>query len=919
MSEELLGDLRAVVPPQQVISSPLERIALASDASFYRLVPQAIVRPASIEEVRGLFEIGRRRGVPMTFRAAGTSLSGQAITDGVLIDISRHWRHLAVEQGGATVRVQPGVIGGTVNRVLARFGRRLGPDPASINACMMGGILANNSSGMCCGVRDNAYHTMASMTLVLADGGVWDSARDDDAFAATALGTAITVLRDEVRADPALVERIRRKYAIKNTTGYGLNAFLDHDAPLQILARLMIGSEGTLGFIAEAVLRTVPDPPLRLTGLFVFGSVTEACDALPTLSAAGAAALELMDRASLAAVVDQPGIPAAVRGLPPGATALLVEFQATDAEALAMFGDALRQAGAGMALLTPPLMAEDAESREALWRIRKGLYPSVGATRESGTTVIIEDFAVPPGHLGPAVEDLQTLFARHGYRGIVFGHARDGNLHFVITQSFNDDVAVSQYAAFMEDVVEMVTRHGGSLKAEHGTGRNMAPFVEREWGTAATTVMRTLKRILDPVGFLNPGVIVTDDARAHLRHLKDCPKVDPRVDRCIECGFCEPHCPSRDLTMTPRQRIVALREVARGTALGAAVWDTFAYPGIETCAADGMCATACPVSIDTGTMMKALRTHSPLQHEVSRLVARRYVWVERLGRGALRIGHGLRRWLGVAFINALIGVARKGSGAALPYWRDPMPRPAGRLPSSVRVAVAGAPQYLYFPSCISRIMGPDRAGEAAVPALLTRLAQRAGVGLECIDDAPGLCCGMPFASKGYLHAAEDALTRVLGRLSGDSRTVVVDNSSCSLHLYERCSEKGIRILDSVAFAHDVLLPRLRLSARDETVAVHPVCAVVKLGLGPKLLAVARAAAVRAEIPPGAGCCGTAGDRGLMYPELTAAATRAEKSALDDGAYSRFCASNRTCEMGLSQATGRSFGSFLQLLADAAGC
>ena len=235
--------------------------------------------------------------------------------------------------------------------------------------------------------------------------------------------------------------------------------------------------------------------------------------------------------------------------------------------------------------------------------------------RQSGTTVIIEDVAFPVEVLADATYDLNRLFVKHEYsNGIIFGHAKDGNLHFVITQGFNNQAAIDQYSRFIDDLVELVVhRYDGALKAEHGTGRNMAPFVETEWGSDAYQIMRQLKQLADPDNLLNPGVIINADRKAHLADLKRIPSVEPEIDKCIECGYCEPKCPSRDLTLTPRQRIVVRREMARQQeAGGSPLWNAldreFPYMALDTCAVDGLCATACPVNIDTGTLVKRFRS-----------------------------------------------------------------------------------------------------------------------------------------------------------------------------------------------------------------------------------------------------------------------------------------------------------------------
>ncbi|HMM34781.1 MAG TPA: FAD-binding and (Fe-S)-binding domain-containing protein, partial [Thermoanaerobaculia bacterium] len=622
-SSPAAGGLRAalerIAAPERVLDRPIDRIAFASDASFYRLIPKAVVLTKSVDEVAELFRLARETKVPVTLRAAGTSLSGQAVTDGILAEVARHWRTVRVEEGGRRFRTQPGVIGASVNAALRPYGAKMGPDPASINTCTMGGILSNNSSGMCCGVTQNAYHTLESLTFLLPSGTRIDTAAPDaDArfrAAEPALWQGLLDLKATLEADPALVARIRSKYRMKNTTGYSLNAFLDFEKPVEIFRNLLVGAEGTLAFIAEAVLSTVPDLPVRYTGLLLFPSMHAACAAIVPLRDSGAKALELLDRASLRSVETQPGVPPSIRTLPEGAAALLVEYQA-GAEAERTGLEAVASAAvAPLALLEPARFTHDATEQALLWKVRQGTFPSVGAARKSGTTVLIEDVAFPIEHLADAAVDLTRLFAKHGYpEAILFGHAKDGNLHFVITQSFNDPAAVEKYARLIDDVVELVVkRYDGALKAEHGTGRNMAPFVETEWGPEAYAVMKRLKALCDPEGILNPGVLLNADPLCHLKDVKPMPTVEDEVDKCIECGYCEPKCPSRELTLTPRQRIVLRREMTRLEAEGtnapllAALEAEFPYAAVDTCAVDGLCATACPVSIDTGQLTKRLR------------------------------------------------------------------------------------------------------------------------------------------------------------------------------------------------------------------------------------------------------------------------------------------------------------------------
>ena len=909
---ELRDDLCRIIDPQRVLTRRIDRVAFANDASVYRIVPRAVVLPATIDEIQDLFRFSRSHRIPLTFRAAGTSLSGQAVTDGILAVVSRHWGELRVEEDGKRVRVQPGIVGGVVNQHLQPFGTKIGPDPASIGACMMGGILANNSSGMCCGVTQNAYHTLHSIRFVLPGGLVVDTA-DPDADARLAheapeLAEGLLGLRHRIESNPALRDRIRNKYRMKNTNGYSLNAFIDFERPIDILGHLMIGSEGTLGFIAEAVLDTVPDYPLKYTGMLYFEDVPSACSAIAALRDSGARALELMDRASLRSIAGQPGVPAEIRDLPSAAAALLVEYQCTTEGELEGCKRDCRGVLPSLPLLHPPDFTTDAQRQAALWRVRKGLIPTVGAMRRRGTSFILEDVVFPIPRLAEGVSDLQMLFERFGYDdAIVFGHAKDGNLHFVLIQAFDDPDEVARYDRFMHALADVVVgRYDGALKAEHGTGRNMAPFVGAEWGPEAYAIMVELKRLVDPEGLLNPGVILNDDARAHVRHLKELATVEEEVDQCIECGFCERLCPSRELTMTPRQRIVVRREMARlreleprGAALAELEAD-FPYDALDTCAVDGMCAIACPVDIDTGELVKRLRfeSHSSVAEELAAITAERFSWVEPVARLGLRLGGLLRRDL---------------------------PSPA--RPSLPRLSRAHA-HAVYFPSCVSRVVGPDRGSgpAASIVECVTRVAERAGCPVWIPDDATGTCCGMPFSSKGFRRAHVVAANRAIERFWSWSNEgalpVVIDTSPCALTLKRVRPSLGdvnrrrfdrLEILDGIEFAFRLLDGGLTPLARKDSVVLHPVCSVHKMELVEAFEAVARKCATSVTLPVGAGCCGFAGDRGFTFPELTAAATRAEAAEVKGVEFSGYYSSSRTCEIGLSRATGKPYQSFWTLL------
>jgi D-lactate dehydrogenase len=944
---ELRDELAAILSPTRVLTRPIERIAFANDASFYRLIPQAVVQPDSMDEIGTLFSFSHKHGIPLTFRAAGTSLSGQSITDGILVDISKHWRQIQVEDGGARLRVQPGVIGAYANAILRPYQQRIGPDPASIDACMLGGIIANNSSGMCCGVQENAYHTLDSLTFVLPNGLILDTSAPDAERTLRGelpeIWQGLLDLQTRLLADEKLRERVHLRYQTKNTNGYSLNAFLDYDNPLDMIAHLMIGSEGTLGYIAEVVLKTLPDYPFKFTGMLYFPTVQDAANAILPLRDSGARALEIMDRAALRSVEHLPGAPSLLAQLPDSTAALLVEYQDNHLDRFDDFIRASKSACSKLRLLSEPLFTQDVDEQAALWKLRKGMFPSIGATRQQGTSVIIEDVTFPLPRLAEAIDDLHDLFKKHGYtEAIIFGHAKDGNLHFVIAQSFNTPAEIERYDQFTIDIVELVTdKYDGALKAEHGTGRNMAPFVESEWGTTAFSIMSDLKSLLDPSGLLNPGVIINPNPRAHVADLKTLPVIEPEVDRCIECGFCEPNCPSRRLTLTPRQRIVIRREVARqrlsvldhaspaDSATLASLIADYKYAGVDTCAVDGLCATSCPVTINTGDLIKHLRTDdiSSREKQVALTLSKHFKTVEQVVRQGSQLGHLAEKVVGMPRILAVTHLVERFTGRNLPKWNLAILHPTKRIPKTHK---EGA-EYIYFPSCISRTIGTP-SDDAKAPSLIETfltLADRAGVKVWIPPDAAGHCCGMPFGSKGYTTANQDMLHRTIVSFwdwsEGGRLPVVMDTSSCAYTLRscaddlspsDRKKWQRLTILDSLEFAHDILLPRLEVHPLPMEVVLHPNCAARKLNLTGKFVAISKASAASTTVPYSLDCCGFAGDRGLLFPELTASATSLESAEVNAHTYDGYYSSNLTCEMGMAAATGKTYRSILYLLEQA---
>ena len=925
------NDIITAIPAARILCDPLRTLAYGTDASFYRLVPKIVVKAENEQEVIAVLRASDRHAVPVTFRAAGTSLSGQAVTDSVLMVAGDRWKHHEILEHGGKIKLQPGVIGGHANAYLSTYGRKIGPDPASINAAMIGGIVANNASGMCCGTSENSYKTLASLRILFHDGTLLDTADPQSraGFQKThaALLERIAALGREVRQNTTLADRIRHKFKIKNTTGYSLNALVDYEDPFDIIAHLMVGSEGTLGFISEVVYHTVVEHPHKASALVIFPDIRVACEATTKLKQQPVAAVELMDRAALRSVENKAGMPHYLKTLSASAAALLVETRAPNASELQSNIDTVSRSLADFPMEKPLAFTAQPDEFTVLWNIRKGLFPAIGAVRETGTTVIIEDVAFPIERLAEATVELRALMSRFAYdEAIIFGHALEGNLHFVFTQDFSTPEEVSRYRDFMHEVsVMVVERYDGSLKAEHGTGRNMAPYVEMEWGREAYELMQTIKQILDPRHLLNPGVILNDNPNVHVENLKPLPAAHGIVDKCIECGFCEAVCPSKNLTLTPRQRIAVQREISRLGSLGrnaarmAALVDAYRYQGDQTCATDGLCETACPVEINTGELTKELRRlamENTLHEKEAFWVARHFGFIAGATRIGLSVLDRMHALAGTSRLSAWAVKVRQAFKNRLPLWNPYMPRAAVAGRRGL-VNPRGERQVVYFPSCIARTMGPAKGDpdQASLPVVTQNVLAQAGFQVIYPDNMERLCCGMPFASKGLPRVGREKALELEQALLDASRMgaypILCDTSPCLYHMRSTLDHR-LKLYEPIEFIHTFLLNRLIIDPLPDTIAIHTTCSSQKMGLAPMLHAIAQKCAAKVVIPENVGCCGFAGDRGFTYPELNASALENLAEAVADKCSAGY-SNSRTCEIGLSLHSGIYYKSIFYLL------
>lgn len=922
-----LDDILKFMPRDRVYTDELRTLAWGTDASFYRLIPKIVAVTANEEEVVKLLKAATQHEIPVTFRAAGTSLSGQAITDSVLIVAARRWQNYKVGENAETITLQPGVVGDRVNQILAPYGKMFGPDPASKRSAMVGGIIINNASGMNCGTHANSDSILVSARIILADGTLLDTADKEsrESFKKThkALVDEITAIRDAIRADEELTRRIRYKYSIKNVTGLNLLPFTVYDDPFDIIAHCIVGSEGTLAFLAEATLRTSHLYKKTASAMLYFDSIAEASRCVVALKkGAPVFSCEMLDKKSLEAVQDPTGT---------GLTALLLDTKADSDEKLQSNIDTINDVISQFKLFKPAHFSTDPEETGRWWGLRSGIFPSVGATRPAGTTAVIEDIAFHINDLPQATVDLENLLKECGYDdACIYGHALEGNYHFIIPLSLGSQAEIDKYRHLMEQIEKLVVdRYDGSLKAEHGVGRNMAPFVRKEWGEKAYSFMCRIKDAFDPMNILNRGAVFNDDEECFIKELKPLPVTSPIIDKCIECGFCEPNCVSAGLTLSSRQRIVAIREMARLHVMGGTanierahrLHKLFDYLGNDTCAGDGLCSTSCPMKINTGDLIHAYREH--MMPEGSAGYRMGVIAAERLSA----ISKGLRLALGTADVvhrvigdSAVNAIGRGMHKLGMPLWTSALPTSYSPKEAVKRIAEENRSErkVVYFPSCINRTMGVTREkGKDIAPLVDTmiNLCEKAGYSVIFPEGMEHLCCGMIWESKGMPEVADEMTAKLEAALAKASENgkypVMCDQSPCLHRMRQHI--KSMELYEPAEFISKFLASHLEFTPTDEPVAVHVTCSSRHMGLAPVIIDLARRCSTNVTVPAEVGCCGFAGDKGFTVPELNRWVLRKLRPALQAAGVTAGYSNSRTCEIGLTANSGVSYKSIAYLV------
>jgi len=930
----LLKELKKLLPANRLFHDDLRTFAYGTDASFYRLVPKIVVKVQSEDEVIFVIKKCNQFNIPITFRASGTSLSGQAISDSLLMVADRSWNQIKINEDATKITTQPAVLGGRANLELNKFNKKIGPDPASINAATVTGIAANNASGMTSGVIHNCYNTVADMRVVFANGSILNTAdeKDREKFIEENRELVVELLSiaGDINKDSSLLERVVKKYSIKNTTGYSVNSFVDFQDPIEIIKHLMIGSEGTLGFISQITLKTIPSLPNKATSLILFPDVKTACSAIPVLKKLPVDAAEIMDRASLRAVENKKGLPGYLKDLDKNVSALLIETSAINSDHLSLNIDKIESALTEIETVKSIEFTDDPTKYLKLWNVRKGLFPSVSKARPSGTTVVIEDVNFDTSKLANAVTDLQKLFDKHNYEDtIIWGHALSGNIHFVFAQDFNREFEIKRYQKLMNEVVLLVIeKYDGSLKAEHGTGRNMAPFVKYEWGSKIYELMCRTKKAFDPTGILNPGVLINDDEDIYIKNLKPTPIVNEIIDKCIDCGFCENNCPSKNLTLTPRQRISVWREIHTiernkiSNPQLSKLKKSYTYFGEETCATDGLCELSCPVDIDTGKLVKEIRSRniSVYANFLGNFIRKKFSFITSSLKLILNIIFVVRKLLGDKIFGFIAKLFRSVTRGIIPQWNKYLPK-GNKSKFKNDIIDEEEQAVVYFPSCISRSMGIYSKSKYTddQTSVMKRLFNKAGYKVIYPNNLKSLCCGMPFSSKGFIIQGDQKANELLDELNLVSNKgkipIVFDTSPCvkTFNSYLKKNNIELKVFDSVEFIADEIIDKLEIIKKNDKIAIHSTCSSTKMELTDKLIKIANDCVEEVFVPEEINCCGFAGDRGFSLPELNESALKNLNAIIKENNCSSGYSTSRTCEIGLSANSGIEYNSIIYLV------
>ncbi len=857
------------------------RSAYSADASLYRVEPIAVARPRSVAEIAGIVQVCRELEVPITARGGGTSIAGNAVGTGVVIDYGRHLnRVLSIDPESRTAVVEPGVVHAALQARVRALGLRYGPDPSSHTRCTVGGMVGNNA----CGTRALGYgrtsDNLAGVTMVLADGAEVSVTREMSRAEVGALHPAWAAACAAVDRSLGVARTEFGRFS-RQVSGYAL----EHLLPERFSAPAFVaGSEGTLGLLTSATVDLVPDPPATVLVVLGFESIGAAGDAVPSVLEWSPRACEGLDRRIVDVVRARFG-PSAVPDLPAGAAWLFVELAGESAAEVVSRGRELALASGG-----PTLLVTDPAAALALWRIREDGAGLSGTTpRGLPAHAGWEDAAVPPSRLGEYLRRLDELLGAHGFSGLPYGHFGDGCLHIRIDVPLE---SAAPYRAFVEAAADLVVSYGGSLSGEHGDGRARSELLARMYSPAALALMSSVKHAFDPTDLLNPGVLVDPaplDADLRLQSADRSGLAGAL--RCTGVGRCRADhsgpgvvmCPSylatREEVDSTRGRARVLQDALSGHLPGG-LSDPAVADALDLCLSCKGCHSDCPTGVDMATY-KSLTLEEqyasrrrPLSHHTLGALPR---WLGLLGRAPSLLAPAAR--LGMAVAQGNRTVARLAGIDA----RRGLPRPSSvRLDRSAPL-LSGAP-VVVFVDTFTEAFAPSVASAAA--SLLTR------AGYSVTFTHQGGCCGLTWISTGQRAEARSRVADLVRRLAPAAESgipIVGLEPSCTavlrgeaVGLLEGTADEGAA--RAVAGATHTVSEIVSQTEGWEPPDLSGVSVVVQphchqhavMGFAADLEVLARSGATVTRL---GGCCGMAGNFGMEQGHYEVSVAVAEQQLL----------------------------------------
>lgn len=889
------------------------RFAHSIDASCYRYIPKLVLKVKNEEEVCKIIKLSNKYNIALTFKGAGTSLSGQACSNSVLVLTMYKMKDIKVSSD--YISCSCAVIGADANIALKHLNKKIGPDPATLNNASIGGIFSNNSSGMCCGVSYNSYHTVKSIRVILNDGYILDTSDEDNVnyfmHTHSDMVNKIYNLREEIIQDEELVKNIERKYKIKNTTGYSINALSDFSNIVDILNHIFIGAEGTLGFVSKVEYYLVDDYLHKTCALIFYKNLSLAAKAVNILAENKnkVSAAELMDYACLKSVSHLEDMPEQLNNIKEGNCCILVQLESNSKEQLEKNVQFITKALSVVNNLFGINFSYDEKICENWWKVRKALLPICAKQREAKSTIITEDVCFTMQTFEEGINEISMLFKKHNFNGIIFGHALSFNVHFIISVVLDDEKSSKNFANFIDDLAAMVCKLDGSIKAEHGTGRMMAPFVEMEWGKKAYEINKKIKNIFDSKNLFNPDVIISDDRQIHLKNLKPSHEIDEYLQYCMECGFCEKVCPSKNLSLSPRQRIAVKKEIARLKQLNTKnkeeqeqleqLLKDYEYYAINTCAQCSMCASACPLEINSANIADEYKNSHSKGLFLANKIAQNLKTTSFYTKKALKVVNWLNKkdFLSQASIafNAIFKTAI--------------------LPTNMLNAndyKLNSKDYnftnnvVYFSSCLNRLFKIEK--NKSIQEVFENLCKKAKINCIYPEDIEELCCSKAFKDyslkKDMFDIAKKSLTSLL-KASKDGRIIIVsDHSACSAQMLDNLKKypefKKLKIMDMQSYIVKHILHKLKIRAIDENIGIYSVCASKKNNWTSDIKTIAKSC-TKANIYEHTNtfCCAFAGNKGFIRPELNKSALEDFTEYFSTKKVKKIYSTSSTCELGIS--------------------